>query len=310
MCYEVKCSTCGKTTWGGCGRHVPSVYNRLPETQRCNCKEWPGVNAPQPSTSCTIFLSAELYTKDVHFFNGAYSGYCFFYSLPSNAEDNEYPIDVQPTPEFVLTTRVITRTGARSTLLVFNNEVGFSRKNMDSICSVGRSTKKGKRQLGSKGYLFVSSVIIQNKLTMFQQYSETDQNTLPSDRASSCVVHPSAKENLETTDETCRYFMWRQRLKRGTSSFGVFAFLPTAMGSSSFPETRVFEFLPAQASSITELNNTKESIKIMVQKARIIPCEKFSGTKHFCKPDSVIRIHGGFQDRLNKTREFCMKIVY
>ncbi|KAB2045054.1 hypothetical protein ERO13_A01G124700v2 [Gossypium hirsutum] len=54
MCYEVKCSTCGKTTWGGCGRHVPSVYNRLPETQRCNCKEWPGVNAPQPSTSCTI----------------------------------------------------------------------------------------------------------------------------------------------------------------------------------------------------------------------------------------------------------------
>ncbi|KAK8369792.1 hypothetical protein E1A91_A01G130100v1 [Gossypium mustelinum] len=56
MCYEVKCSTCGKTTWGGCGRHVPSVYNRLPETQRCNCKEWPGVNAPQPSTSCTIFI--------------------------------------------------------------------------------------------------------------------------------------------------------------------------------------------------------------------------------------------------------------
>ncbi|KAH1121758.1 hypothetical protein J1N35_004918 [Gossypium stocksii] len=92
-------------------------------------------------------LSAELYTKDVHFFNGAYLGYCFFYSLPSNAEDNEYSTGVQPTPEFVLTTRDITKTSARSTLLVFNNEVGFSRKNMDPICSVGRSTKKGKRYI-------------------------------------------------------------------------------------------------------------------------------------------------------------------
>ncbi|PPD86168.1 hypothetical protein GOBAR_DD16901 [Gossypium barbadense] len=376
-----------------------------------------GKKEPNPLTQdlhhAVSSLSAKFYTKGVHFFNG-------------NAEDNEYPIDVQPTPEFVLTTRVITRTGARSTLLVFNNEVGFSRKNMDSICSVGRSTKKGKRHLGFTGekdnelsfvskqphifsnrgigyivpewvegttIILPSTIIVlplkpekveatkaqlselhpefllflckikrlSVRLTMFQQYSETDQNTLPSDRASSCVVHPSAKENLETTEETCRYFMWRQvkvssrndidewiislafpfgkRLKRGTSSFAdcilassretilldnkrnmeILGCVPSAFfnafsfcvkkGSSSFPETRVFEFLPAQASSITELNNTKESIKIMVQKARIIPCEMFSGTKHFCKPDSVIRIHGGFQDLLNKTREFCMKIV-
>ncbi|OIT38251.1 hypothetical protein A4A49_01061 [Nicotiana attenuata] len=43
MCYEVKCSACGKTSWGGCGRHVPSVYNRIPEGQHCQCKDWPGV---------------------------------------------------------------------------------------------------------------------------------------------------------------------------------------------------------------------------------------------------------------------------
>ncbi|KAM3305120.1 hypothetical protein P3S67_011986 [Capsicum chacoense] len=43
MCYEVKCSSCGKTSWGGCGRHVPSVYNRIPEGQHCQCKNWPGV---------------------------------------------------------------------------------------------------------------------------------------------------------------------------------------------------------------------------------------------------------------------------
>ncbi|KAF5765694.1 hypothetical protein HanRHA438_Chr15g0718871 [Helianthus annuus] len=43
MCYEVKCSKCGKTTWGGCGFHVASVYKRIPEGQHCQCKGWPGV---------------------------------------------------------------------------------------------------------------------------------------------------------------------------------------------------------------------------------------------------------------------------
>ncbi|XVE95089.1 hypothetical protein REPUB_Repub02eG0066300 [Reevesia pubescens] len=56
MCYEAKCSTCGKTTWGGCGRHVSSVYKRVPEAQRCQCREWPGVNSStdDPQPSCTI----------------------------------------------------------------------------------------------------------------------------------------------------------------------------------------------------------------------------------------------------------------
>ncbi|KAF7138519.1 hypothetical protein RHSIM_Rhsim07G0216100 [Rhododendron simsii] len=43
MCYEAKCSKCGKTSWGGCGLHVRSVYNRIPEGQHCQCKGWPGV---------------------------------------------------------------------------------------------------------------------------------------------------------------------------------------------------------------------------------------------------------------------------
>uniref|UniRef100_A0A7N0SXD8 Uncharacterized protein n=1 Tax=Kalanchoe fedtschenkoi TaxID=63787 RepID=A0A7N0SXD8_KALFE len=43
MCYEVKCSTCGKTTWGGCGWHVPSVYKGIAEGQHCRCHDWPGV---------------------------------------------------------------------------------------------------------------------------------------------------------------------------------------------------------------------------------------------------------------------------
>ncbi|KAG2666141.1 hypothetical protein I3760_15G042000 [Carya illinoinensis] len=64
MCYEVKCSVCGKTTWDGCGRHVLSVYKRIPEGQHCRCREWPGVkpgdhsssnvSQSQPSSSCAV----------------------------------------------------------------------------------------------------------------------------------------------------------------------------------------------------------------------------------------------------------------
>jgi hypothetical protein len=52
MCYKTKCSICGKTTWGGCGRHVLSVYKSVPEGQRCLCREWPGVKlSDQPAAA-------------------------------------------------------------------------------------------------------------------------------------------------------------------------------------------------------------------------------------------------------------------
>ncbi|XAR62017.1 hypothetical protein NMG60_11016593 [Bertholletia excelsa] len=54
MCYEVKCSTCGKTSWGGCGRHVASVYKRVPEGQHCQCKEWPGIAKSEGSPGNTV----------------------------------------------------------------------------------------------------------------------------------------------------------------------------------------------------------------------------------------------------------------
>ncbi|KAG6471257.1 hypothetical protein ZIOFF_072367 [Zingiber officinale] len=44
MCYEEECGRCGKTTWGGCGDHVTAVYRRIPEAQRCLCRDWPGVS--------------------------------------------------------------------------------------------------------------------------------------------------------------------------------------------------------------------------------------------------------------------------
>ncbi|XP_010250591.1 PREDICTED: uncharacterized protein LOC104592797 [Nelumbo nucifera] len=99
------------------------------------------------------FLSAELYSKDVH----------FLMELIQNAEDNEYLEGVKPSLEFIITTRDITATEAPATLLVFNNEKGFAPKNIESICSVGRSTKKGNRQrgyIGEKGIGFKSVFLI------------------------------------------------------------------------------------------------------------------------------------------------------
>nr|GMD17757.1 Sacsin like [Ipomoea batatas] len=98
-------------------------------------------------------LSAELYSKDVH----------FLMELIQNAEDNEYEEGVDPSLEFVITSKDITDTGAKATLLIFNNEKGFSPKNINSICSVARSTKKANRKtgyIGEKGIGFKSVFLI------------------------------------------------------------------------------------------------------------------------------------------------------
>jgi len=39
MCRQVKCSTCGKATYAGCGMHVEQVLAGVPASQRCRCRE-------------------------------------------------------------------------------------------------------------------------------------------------------------------------------------------------------------------------------------------------------------------------------
>jgi hypothetical protein len=80
-----------------------------------------------------------------------YLTYLYIYIFFQNAEDNNYLEGVDPSLEFIITSQDITATGAPATLLIFNNEKGFSSKNIDSICSVGRSTKKGNRKSGYIG---------------------------------------------------------------------------------------------------------------------------------------------------------------
>ncbi|KAG6632784.1 hypothetical protein CIPAW_12G002100 [Carya illinoinensis] len=84
--------------------------------------------------------------------------------LIQNAEDNEYMRSVGPSLELMIASEDITGTGAPSTLLIFNNEKGFSSKNIDSICSVGLSTKKGTRKrgyIGEKGTCLCTTISLQ-----------------------------------------------------------------------------------------------------------------------------------------------------
>ncbi|QCB94512.1 hypothetical protein [Cellulomonas shaoxiangyii] len=35
MCFPTACTTCGKTTWSGCGQHVEDVRRAVPAAQWC-----------------------------------------------------------------------------------------------------------------------------------------------------------------------------------------------------------------------------------------------------------------------------------
>jgi len=41
MCQRVQCSSCGKPTYRGCGRHVEEVLGDVPPSDRCRCREEP-----------------------------------------------------------------------------------------------------------------------------------------------------------------------------------------------------------------------------------------------------------------------------
>ncbi|KAF3790664.1 hypothetical protein EJ110_NYTH03018 [Nymphaea thermarum] len=57
MCFATKCLSCGKTTWGGCGRHVTSVHSQIKAGQHCMCRPWPGVT-PESSTGAPPHIAA------------------------------------------------------------------------------------------------------------------------------------------------------------------------------------------------------------------------------------------------------------
>ncbi|CAO3674316.1 unnamed protein product [Umbelopsis ramanniana] len=61
MCKKATCDTCGKRSWWGCGYHIPSVMDSVPEEERCKCepavqvegKDYPP-KASKPDELCVI----------------------------------------------------------------------------------------------------------------------------------------------------------------------------------------------------------------------------------------------------------------
>ncbi|CAL5366615.1 unnamed protein product [Camellia sinensis] len=154
-------------------------------------------------------LSAELYTKDLH----------FLMELIQNAEDNEYLPGVEPTLEFVVTSVDITGFGAPATLLVFNNEIGFSAKNMESICSVGRSTKKGLRDkgfIGEKGIGFKSVFLVTAWPHIFSNGYQVRFNEMPNKDCGVGYVVPEWIDDKPTVSDIQQIYGNRKVLPKTT----------------------------------------------------------------------------------------------
>ncbi|CAI0554009.1 unnamed protein product [Linum tenue] len=67
MCYKVECKGCGKTGWGGCGKHLVPLYNGIQKGSHCLCRAWPGVAAVAPvPSSASLEQPANADQKDAH----------------------------------------------------------------------------------------------------------------------------------------------------------------------------------------------------------------------------------------------------
>lgn len=58
MCQRIPCTSCGKPTYAGCGRHIEQVLGDVPAEARCRCRE---AKSKQTQTSASrSWLSALL----------------------------------------------------------------------------------------------------------------------------------------------------------------------------------------------------------------------------------------------------------
>ncbi|CAL4991903.1 unnamed protein product [Urochloa decumbens] len=140
------------------------------------------------------YLSQELYSKDVH----------FLMELIQNAEDNDYPSGAAPALEFVITSKDITHSGATATLLVFNSENGFTPANIESICRIGKSTKRGNRSsgyIGEKGIGFKSVFLVSRNPHIFSNGYQIKFSEDPSTECGIGYIVPEwVEENPSISD--------------------------------------------------------------------------------------------------------------
>ncbi|PNH75458.1 hypothetical protein VD0001_g2053 [Verticillium dahliae] len=112
--------------------------------------------------SALDILASQLNSKTTH----------FILELIQNADDNAYPSGVQPTFSLVLD-----KNGSNFTLRTDCNETGFSLKNIDAICSIGKSTKTGiingqKGFIGEKGIGFKSVFKVAHQVDILSNFYE------------------------------------------------------------------------------------------------------------------------------------------
>jgi hypothetical protein len=48
MCQRVTCTSCGKPTYVGCGRHIESVLGDVAPDARCSCREAKAMSSTGP----------------------------------------------------------------------------------------------------------------------------------------------------------------------------------------------------------------------------------------------------------------------
>ncbi len=103
---------------------------------RLNCDSF---NKKTLNNACEK-LAAELYSTKTH----------FFYEIVQNAEDNQYPSSVKPSLNFFISS---------DNILIQNNELGFTEKDIQSISDIGKSEKEKsekRHDIGEKGIGFKS----------------------------------------------------------------------------------------------------------------------------------------------------------
>ncbi|MEI7732645.1 MAG: DUF3883 domain-containing protein [Verrucomicrobiota bacterium] len=90
----------------------------------------------------------------------------YVFELTQNADDNRYTENTDRFLKFVLLNNDPTETPrSQGCLCVLNDETGFEKKHVESLCDIGNSTKQGNREgyIGEKGIGFKSVFLISNR---------------------------------------------------------------------------------------------------------------------------------------------------
>ncbi|BBH03634.1 DNA-binding protein [Prunus dulcis] len=276
-------------------------------------------------------LSAELYAKDIH----------FLMELIQNAEDNEYAEVVDPSLEFLITSRDITGTGAPATLLnPFAVLDGPPKKATGSVAILGRKlygsasalptttlilplkpdkVQAVQQQLSSihpEVLLFLSkikrlSVREDNEdpslstVSAIEIVSETDFVTRKNIDAQSYTLHLSAEESGKVFENECGYYMWKQKFPvKQECRVERRMEVDEWVITLAFPiGERLRRGMNTSSGIYAFLPTEMESIKAKIVEESIVPSEPHKEQKFFYKPREVGRLMPAFWNILRKAED-------